>query len=150
MSNKFEQVLQDIAKPFVWLAHEIGRGLKELPKLLTLTQDAESAACECLPKVQIVVEDAGALVAASIKDSGSLVADLTTLGAAIEAAYAAKATNVAADEKVVAVLAKLCADYNQTGWADVMTAWNALVKDVQMLDASVIADLQKLEADARN
>jgi glycerol kinase len=146
--NPFEKVLHDIGHGVEWTAKELGKAFADLPKIITLTDDAEKAASDALPKTIAVVQDAGQLATASVKDSGQFVADLTALGAAIAAAYTAKAF-IADDLSVATAFEKLCADFNESTFADLIAAWNKLVTDTKALDATVIADLQKLESDAK-
>jgi hypothetical protein len=144
-----ETVGVDIAKGATWLGKEIGKPFGELPKLITLTKDAEKLGSDALPETITVLEDAGALATAVAKDSGTLIADLVALGMAIAKAAADKALNIVEDEAVAAAFTKFCHDFNPANFSDVITAWDKLCNDAHALDATVLADLRKLEADAK-
>jgi hypothetical protein len=144
-----QTIFNEIKRGVNWIETEIGKGITALPKLITLTSDAEKAACTALPQTLTVVQDAGQLASASVKDSGQFVADLTALGSAIAAAAASKASNVSQDLAVATAFEKLCSDFNAVNFSDLIAAWNNLVADAKALDSSVLADLQKLEADAK-
>jgi hypothetical protein len=145
-----ETVGNDIGKGAAWLGKEIGKAFGELPKFITLTHDAEKLGSDALPETITVIEDAGALATAAAKDSGALIADMVALGAAIAKAAADKALNIVEDEAVAVAFSKFCSDFNAGNFSDVVTAWNKLCADAHALDATVVADLIKLEADAKN
>jgi hypothetical protein len=145
-----ETVGIDIGKGTAWLGKEIGKAFGELPKLITPTGDAEKLGSDALPETITVIKDAGALATAAAKDSGALIADLVALGAAIAKAVAYKALNIAEDAAVAAAFTKFCGDFNAGNFSDVVTAWNKLCADAHALDATVVADLTKLEADVKS
>lgn len=144
MSNIFTK----IAAGLEWFGKEIGKGLAFLPKVIVLADDVDADAQIILPQTLAVVEDAGALAAASAKDSGIFLVKFGALTAAIAAAVAAKALNVSADTAVVSAFEAFCAEFNVANVQDVLTAWDKLAGDVKTLDASAIAAIQKLEKDA--
>jgi hypothetical protein len=131
-----------------WFGKEIGEGLKDLPKVIKLTEDAEAAAKNALPETLAVINDAGDLVAASAKDSGKFLVSLATLTAAITAAVASKALNISADTAVVATFEAFCADFNKENVQDVLTAWDKLAADTKKLDSTVVDALKQMEQDA--
>ena len=145
--NGFEQFFANVAKGFVWLGKEIGKGIGYIPKLITLTNDAEKSGAECLPKVLKVVNDAGALAQVTTADSAGLLTDLAALGKAVMTAASNEGVNLAADAAVVTAFQQLIADAKKQSFADAVAAWHQIVEDVHDLDATVLADLKKLEAD---
>ena len=141
-------IFSKIAAGLEWFGKEIGKGLAFLPKVIVLADDVDEDAQVILPQTLTVVEDAGSLAAASAKDGGIFLVKFGALTAAIAAAYASKALNVAADTAVVSAFETFCAEFNVANVQDVLTAWDKLASDVKTLDASAIAALQKLEKDA--
>lgn len=140
-------IFTEIGKGFEWVGKEIGKLFCDLPKLLRLTEDAEQAATNVLPETIAVIEDAGALAAATVKDSGVFLASLAGLSAAIAKAYADKALNLSEDVAVVTAFENFCKAFTSTNVADILSAWHKLATDTKMLDETVIATLKKLEAD---
>lgn len=140
-------VFVEIGKGFQWLGEEIGRAFSDLPKMLRLTHDAEQAATTVLPETIAVVEDAGALVSATIKDSGVFLAALAALSATISKALEDKALNVAEDMAVATAFQVFCRAFTATNVADILQAWQKLSEDTKTLDTTVIATLKKLEQD---
>jgi hypothetical protein len=69
---------------------------------------------------------------------------------AIAIAVAAKALNVSADTAVVEAFEAFVKDFNAENVQDVITTLDQLVADTRTLDATVLAGLQKLEADAKS
>jgi hypothetical protein len=131
-----------------WFGKEIGKGLAYLPKVITLVEDVEGDAQQVLPQAIKVVQDAGAVAAAAAKDAGKPLTDLAALVAAVTLALANKAINLSADAGVLAAVEQLGADFNAAQWQDLLTAVDTLGSDVKALDATLLADLQKLETDA--
>ena len=140
-------VFVEIGKGFKWVGHEVGQVFVELPRLLRLTHDVEEAATTVLPETIAVVQDAGALVRATVKDSGVFLGALAGLSAAVTKAMAGKAMNVAADMAVIAAFQEFCHAFDRTNVADILAAWQKLAEDTKTLDASVLATLKKLEED---
>jgi hypothetical protein len=118
-----------------WFGKEVGKAFTALPKIITLTNDAEKVAADSLPIVISVVEDV-------------VLKDLAALVTALGTAYAAKALNISADKSVVSAFETLCKDFSTANYQDFFTAIEKLVLDARTLDATVLADLKKLEADA--
>jgi hypothetical protein len=146
--NVMSNIFAKIGHGFTWIGHEIGKLFSALPKLITLTGDAENAGCNALPKVLAVVRDSGALSTATVKDSGAFLAAFATLSAAIAKAIAEKAVNLVDDVAVATAFEQFCTAFKESNVSDIMTAWNQLVVDTKALDDTVVADLQKLEQDA--
>ena len=145
--NGFEQFFANIAKGFAWLGKEIGKGIGYIPKLITLTNDAEKSGAECLPKIIVVVNDAGKLAQLTSADTANMLTDLAALGAAVVTAATNEGVNLAADTAVVTAVNKLISDAKTQSYADMVTAWHQLCADVHDLDATVLDDLKKLETD---
>jgi len=141
-------IFQKIAPGLEWFGKEIGKGIAFLPKLITLADDVDADAQVVLPQTITVVEDAAALAAAAAKDSGKFMVDFAALAGAVGLAIAAKAVSISADAGVVAAVEKFAADFNQANVQDILTAWDKLAADVKTLDATLLAELPKLEADA--
>ncbi len=144
--NFFKKVLSGVE----WFGKEVGKAFAELPKIIKLTEDGEKVAQNALPEAIVVIGDAGKLATATIKDSGVFISGLSGLVGAISTAIAAKALNVTADEGVVSAFEAFVKDFNVANVQDVITAWDQLVADTQKLDATVVAGLQKLAADAKS
>lgn len=140
-------IFAEIGKGFEWFGKEIGKAFVDLPKILTLTDDAERAATTALPEAVAVIEDAGALVAATVKDSGVFLASLGALSAAIAKAIGDKALNVTEDVAVAAAFEAFCKAFTATNVADMLSAWKKLAADTQTLDTTVVETLKKLEQD---
>jgi hypothetical protein len=141
-------IFQKIVAGLDWVGKEIGKGLAGLPKVIKLTEDAEDAATTALPETIAVIQDAGALVAASAKDSGKFLVSLATLTAAVTVAVGSKALSISADTAVVAAFESFCADFNAANVQDVLTAWDKLATDAKKLDTTVLNVLEKMKADA--
>ena len=148
MSNTFTNILAKIVGGITWLGKEVVKLSTELPKIITLTDDAENIASDALPKVLAVVDDAKALAVAGVAETGPILTDLAALGAAVALAIAAKGINLTADAGVAAAVEKLVATAQTESYATVVATWHALVTSVAALDETVVADLKKLEADA--
>lgn len=140
-------VFAEIGKGFKWLGEEVGKVFSELPMMLRLTSDVEQAATTVLPETIAVVQDAGELASATVKDSGVFLAALAALSAAITKALADKALNVAEDMAVAAAFQELCRAFTTANVADMLSAWQKLAEDAKTLDATIIATLTKLEQD---
>jgi hypothetical protein len=134
---------------FHGLGMDLGAVFTELPKLITLTEDAENVATNALPEVMTLVQDSGVLVAATVKDGGAFLASFAELSAAIAAAIAAKAVNITADAAVVTAFENFCSLFNEANVSDILAAWAQITTDVKTLDTTMIAALQKMEADAK-
>jgi len=144
--NFFKKILSGVE----WFGKEIGKGFKALPKIIKLTEDGEKVAKAALPQAIVVLNDSGALATAIVKDSGVFVTGFSALVGAISIAVAAKALNVSADEGVITAFEAFVKDFNATNVQDVIAALDQLVADTRTLDATVLAGLQKLEADAKS
>jgi hypothetical protein len=142
--NVFKKILAGIE----WFGKEVGKVFAELPKIIRLTQDGEKVAQDALPQAIAVLQDAGALATASVKDSGVFVAAFGALIGAISKAAAEKALNIADDEAVAAAFAVFVKDFNATNVQDVLAAWEKLITDTRTLDSTVLAGLEKLKQDA--
>ncbi len=118
--------------------------------MIVLAEDVEEAAQEALPETLAVVQDAGALVTATAKDSGKFLVALAALTAAVSLAVANKALNISADTAVVAAFEAFCADFKTENVQDILTAWHQLAGDTAKLDATVIAALEKMKSDAKS
>lgn len=140
-------IFVEIGKGFEWVGEEIGQVFMHLPMILRLTDDAEQAATTALPETITVIEDAGALVTATVKDSGVFLASLAALSAAIAKAGADRALNVAEDLAVVAAFEAFCQSFAATNVADILSTWRKLAEDTKTLDATVVTTLKKLEQD---
>ena len=140
-------IFAGIGKGFKWLGEEVGKVFSALPMMLRLTSDVEEAATTVLPETIAVVQDAGELASATVKDSGVFLAALGALSAAITKAVADKALNVAEDMAVAAAFQELCGAFTAANVADMLKAWQKLAEDTKTLDATVIATLKKLEQD---
>jgi len=140
-------VFVEIGRGFQWLGEEIGKVFVELPMMLRLTHDAEQAATTVLPETIAVVQDAGALVNATIKDSGVFLAALAALSVSITKALEDKALNVAEDLAVATAFQEFCRAFTATNVADILSAWQKLAEDTKTLDATVVSTLKKLEQD---
>ena len=143
--NFFKKILSGVK----WFGKEVGKAFADLPKIIRLTEDGEKVAQDALPQAIAVVKDAGVLATATVKDSGVFLAAFANLAAAITVAIAAKAINVSADEAVVVAFEAFVKDFNAENVQDVLAAIDELVADAQKLDTTVLAGLQKLEADAK-
>lgn len=142
-------IFDKIKNGLEWFGKEIGKGIALVPKLFRLAEDAEQTAKDALPLVLNVIEDAGQLTSATAKDSGVFLVSLGALTAALAAAAASKALNISADTAVVAAFESFCSKFNSANVQDVLAAWEKLSADTHKLDQAVIADIQKLEADAK-
>jgi hypothetical protein len=143
MSNIFVKIGQGIK----WVAVKIGDGFKDLPKLITLTKDAENLGSQALPQVLTVLEDVKDLATATVKDGGVFLANITKLGSALVTAAQSAGMNITSDAAVEQALMDLAADFKQSNVVDILSAWKALVTSAQTLDATVVTDLKKLETD---
>jgi hypothetical protein len=146
--NKFETVLLKIGHGIEYIPEEVAKGIAELPKIITLTEDAKAVAADSLPEVLAVIQDGENLVTAVAKDSGVFLADLAGFGAAVALAAANKGINIGSDAAVVAAGEKLIGDFQKENVADVIAALHQTIVDVQKLKSTVVADIKKLEADA--
>lgn len=144
--NFFKKILSGVE----WFGKEIGKGFAALPKLIKLSKDAEAIGVNVVPETVVVIQDAGKLSTAIVKDSGVFIAGFSALVGAISIAIAAKALNVSADEGVVVAFEAFVKDFNATNVQDVIAALDQLVADTRTLDATVLAGLRKLEADAKS
>lgn len=143
MKNPFVKIFDGIQ----WVVKEVGKGFGLLPKLITLTDDAKRIASDVVPKILAVLDAVKNLVAASLKDGGVFMNDLNAIVSAIVTAASQEGVNVSSDEAVVAAIGKFVKDFNASNVADVLGAWKNLIVTTQALDATVEADLKKLEAD---
>src|SRR5580698_3063835 len=143
-----KSIYAKIAAGLEWFGKEIGKGLADLPKVIVLAEDVEQDAQEVLPEVITVVQDAGSLVAATAKDSGKFLVSFAALTGAVSLAIANKALNISADTAVVTAFENFCSDFQTENVQDVLTAWHQLASDTAKLDATVVAALKKLKADA--
>jgi hypothetical protein len=144
--NFFKKILSGVE----WFGKEIGKGFSALPKIIKLTEDGEKVAKAALPQAIVVLNDSGALATAIVKDSGVFVKGFGDLVAAIETAAAAKALNIADDEAVIVAFKAFVADFNVENVKDIIAAQEQLVEDTKTLDATVLAGLKQLEADAKS
>jgi len=148
MTAQSSTIFTKIKAGLDWFGKEIGKGIVFLPKVIVLADDVDADAQQILPQTLAVVQDAGALAAASAKDSGAFLIKFAALSAAITIAVASKATSITADTAVVAAFESFCSEFNVTNVQDILTAWDKLAGDVKTLDATAIVELQKLEKDA--
>jgi hypothetical protein len=144
MSNIFVKIGHGIK----WVVVKIGDGFKELPRLITLTHDAEQLGSQALPEVLLVLEDVKDLATATVKDGGVFLTGLTALGGALAEAAQAGGVNAEYDAAVLAAVKTLAADFKAQNVADILAAWKALVDSAHSLDQTILADLKKLETDA--
>lgn len=144
MSNIF----QKIGSGFMWVVKEIGAGFSDVPKLITLTSDAEKIASDSIPNVVAVLNDVKDLATATVKDGGAFVRNIAGIGIAFGQAVQNKGIDINSDEAVVAAVKALLADFNAEQVADIVAAWTALVVSADTFDNQVITDVQKLEKDA--
>lgn len=147
--STFVDVLKKIEHGIEWVPLEIAKGIAELPKIITLTDDAKAIAADSLPEVLAVITDAENLATAVAKDSGVFLTDLAKVGAAVASAVAAGGLNIATDAAVVAAVEVLIADMKDESVADVIAALHQTATDVVKLKSTVVADIQKLEADTK-
>ena len=141
--------LSAIEKGFVWIGKELKKAAEWVPKLIVLVDDVEKDATTLLPELGIVIDDAGEVVKAAVKDSGADIAAAEALIAAITAAVAAKGLNIAQDEGVAKAFEAFIKQVaNSSNYADLIAAVKALVLSYDTLGGSVKAALAKLEADA--
>jgi hypothetical protein len=141
-------IFQKIESGLKWFGKEVGQGIAALPRILKLAEDAEQVAQDALPKVMVVVKDAGNLADALAKDGGASMIALSALVAAATLAAAAKGINLAEDAAVIAAFKSFCGDFAPSHWQDVLTAIDVLATDTHDLDSTVIAGIKELEADA--
>lgn len=145
MANFF----QKIASGFVWIGKEIAKASTWIPKVVTLVDDVEGDASTLLPELAKVVDDAGEVAVAAVKDSGADIAAAEGLVAAIVTAAKADALNIADDEAVAAAFKTFIAAVTaSSNYLDMLAAVKTLVTDYDALGASAKAALAKLEADA--
>ena len=143
--NFFKKILSGIE----WFGKEVGKVFADLPKLIKLTDDAKNVGVNVVPEAIVVLQDAGKLSTAVVKDSGVFIKGFANLADKISAAIAAKALDPTADVAVVKAFEAFVKDFNATNVQDVIAALDTIVANTQKLDATVVAGLKKLEADAK-
>jgi hypothetical protein len=145
MSNFF----QEIDEGFVWIGKELVKAVDWAPRLMTIVSDVEADTPTILPELGAVIDDAGVVVTAAVKDSGADIAAAEALIAAVTAACAAKALNIAADSAVVSAFETFIGTITaSSNYAALLTAVKMLVTDYDKLGATVKTALAKLESDA--
>lgn len=120
--------LSAVEKGFVWIGKELKKAAEWVPKLIVLVDDVEKDTTTLLPELGIVIDDAGEVVKAAVKDSGADIAAAEALIAAITAAVAAKGLNIAQDEGVAKTFEAFIKQVaNSSNYADLIAAVKALV-----------------------
>lgn len=138
-----------IAHGLEWFGAEIGKGFKQLPKIIRLTEDAEQSASTALPLAIAVIEDAGVLATAAAKDGGVFLTAFGSLVSAISTACAEKALNIKDDELVAAAFENFIKQFNAQNVEDVLAAIHKLATDTKALDSTILTSIKKLEQDAK-
>lgn len=140
----------EIAKGIKWVGKELSKVSEWIPKLVTLVDDVEEDATTAFPELVTVVEDVEALVIAGVKDSGSGIAALQNLVTTVTLAVGQEGLNVASDTAVVAAFETFISTVKSgSTWTDVLKAYAKLVTDYDTLKGTALAEIQKLESDAK-
>jgi hypothetical protein len=138
-----------IGKGFEWLGKELFTAAVWVPKIVTIERHVEADAATILPEIGTLIDDAGAVAVAAVKDGSADLATVESLIAAITVAGASKGLNIAQDATVVAAFEAFIKQITTSGnFADVITALKALVLSYEKLGTSVKAVLVQLEKDA--
>lgn len=138
----------EIVAGLKWVGKELVLVPDWINKVVTTTGDVEKDAVTLLPETVLVIQDADALVAAAVKDSGADLSAAEALVASITTAAQADGINILDDEGVVTALKAFVTQVtNTTNYADILAAVKKLVVDFDTLKGDAAAALKKLETD---
>jgi hypothetical protein len=145
-------IFKDIGKSAVWIGKEAEELVVDVPKalskLITLSGDAKIIASDAGNEVITLSGDVTALVAAVGKDDGASLQAIEALIVAGGTAVKGDGLIVADDVAVFAAAQTFFKSLNGTNYSDVLTAISKIIADGKRLSSTVIADFEKLEADA--
>jgi hypothetical protein len=132
--NPFKKIVSGL----VWLGKEVAKPFVEAKKIITIVPELEQDAQSLLPEAIAVIDDAGSLSVAAVKDGGEMV---TLLEAAITDAETGNVTGALASAE------QLFSDVTHLAtFKDVVTKWKQLVVDYDKLGADGEAALKRVEA----
>lgn len=138
-----------LKKGFVWIGKELQKAAAWVPKLIVLVDDVEADAKTLLPEIGQVIDSAGEVVAAAVKDGAADINAAESLVNAIALAAAQKGINVAEDEGVLTAFKSFVAQVStSSNYASLLTALKGLATNYDAMGVSVKAALAKLEQDA--
>lgn len=143
MSNFFTKVLhglEDVGKFIVDIPSEI-------PKVIVVADDVKQDASTVIPETQKIIGDVATIVKTGGADAVQFIAASKILWPALIAAIAADGVNITLDLAVVSQIKPLITDGKD--FSNVIPLFEPLFNDYEALDASVVADLAKLETDAK-
>ena len=136
MPNPFVEVVHGLE----WLGKAIAKPFASAGKIIAIAHDVEQYAATLLPDAVAVVDAAGALAVAAVKDGGVLVGDLLALIGDVKAGKFSDA--IVAFEQMISDAGKAAT------FSDVLQAVQQLVAAYDKFGADGSAALHKLEQDA--
>lgn len=142
-------ILSDVEKGVMFVGKEVGKVFTAIPRVIKLAEDVQEDAPIIMPKLQQVIEDAGAVAEATAKDSGIFITSLTKLVAAISLAIAEKAVNVSDDFAVITAFENFCSDFKAENVQELLIAWHKLISDTGNFSDALKLAIKQLEQDAK-
>ena len=142
-------IFTEIVKGLKWVGKEIGLLPKDIERVVAITDDVEADAATLFPELVTLVDDAGNLVTAAVKDGGEAITTANALVTAIVNAAEVDGLNIADDTAVAAAFETFITNVRSSStWADVITALKKMTTDYDTFAGDVKQALAKLEADA--
>lgn len=143
----FEDILRGAAKPVVYVVH----AAENLPKVITLVDDARTDATSVIPQTATLVGDVEAIVVTGGKDAAAFLAASKVVWGALAPALASGGANIAVDIAAVTEaleqIRPLLGDSKD--FSNIIPLFQKLFTDYGVFQASLKVELQQLETDAK-